>query len=235
MDLSIVIPIYNEEKRVKESILQINSFLKNNQNIDNYEIICVVDGPTDKTREILESINLENLKLTEKRENKGKGYSTKQGMLLAKYPYALFTDTDLATPLEELNKFIPYVKDYDIIIASRHLKESEVERSPWRVIIGKVFVLFNRLVLNLNIQDTQCGFKLFNKESIEAIFPLQKTNRFAFDVELLFLARKKGFKIKEIPVKWKHSGESTVRIARDTFGMARDTIKVRINDILRKY
>lgn len=237
MDISIIIPCYNEGKRIRSTLLEIDRFLKNNKKINNYEIICVDDGSIDKTRKIIIKVKekIKNILLNPKRENIGKGYSVREGILIAKYSYVLFTDADLSTPISELNKFLPYMKDYDVAIASRNLRESVVERSFWRKVFGRCFVFFINLLAGLKYRDTQCGFKLFRSDAAKDIFGLQKINGFAFDVEVLFLANKKSYKVIELPVTWIHSGESKVKVIIDSFKMMKDVIFIRINYLLNRY
>ncbi|MEM4703233.1 MAG: glycosyltransferase family 2 protein [Candidatus Pacearchaeota archaeon] len=230
INISVVVPCYNEEECIKNNLIQINDFLKTNPKIKKYEIICVDDGSSDSTREIINKLKLKikSIKITRKRKNKGKGFSVKQGILLAKFPYILFTDADLATPLSELNKFFRYL-NYDIVIGSRNLEKSRVERSAIRKLAGKIYAKIVRLILGLNCKDTQCGFKLFKIDVAKELVIKQKINGFAFDAELLFLAKKKNYKIIEIPVKWKEAQKTSISLLKHSFLMLRDITRIRLN------
>jgi len=235
MDLSIVIPCYNESKVVGGSIRKIDNYLKSNKKIGKYEIICIDDGSTDKTRAIISELIKSNKKVivNKKRKNKGKGYSVREGVYLSKYSYILFTDADLSTPISELDKFISKNKEYDLLIASRNLNASRVKRSFIRLFISKTFTLLNKLITSLNYSDTQCGFKLFKRDVALDLFKDQKINGFAFDVEILMKAKIKKYNVLEIPVIWNHNNHSKVLILKDSFKMLFDIVRLRIikNDL----
>jgi dolichyl-phosphate beta-glucosyltransferase len=236
--ISLIIPVYNEEKRIKLTLSKCISYFKNKK-ID-YEIIIVDDGSTDKTRLIIKDYLSENknIKLTKQRKNKGKGYSVKEGMLLANGDYLLFSDADLSTPIEEIEKFIKVMKKgYDIVIASRNMKDSiiPIKQPFFRKFLGQVFPLIVNLLILPGYKDTQCGFKLFKKEVAIKIFSKQKINDFGFDVEILFIAKKYGYKIKEIPVIWSNSLVSKVSPLLDSIRMFLDILKIRLNDIKNTY
>ena len=236
--ISLIIPVYNEEKRIKLTLGKCISYFKNKK-ID-YEIIIVDDGSTDKTRLIIKDYLSENknIKLTKQRKNKGKGYSVKEGMLLANGDYLLFSDADLSTPIEEIEKFIKVMKKgYDIVIASRNMKDSiiPIKQPFFRKFLGQVFPFIVNLLILPGYKDTQCGFKLFKKEVAIKIFSKQKINDFGFDVEILFIAKKYGYKIKEIPVIWSNSLVSKVSPLLDSIRMFLDILKIRLNDIKNTY
>ena len=236
--ISLIIPVYNEEKRIKLTLGKCISYFKNKK-ID-YEIIIVDDGSTDKTRLIIkDSLSKnKNIKLTKQRKNKGKGYSVKEGMLLANGDYLLFSDADLSTPIEEIEKFIKVMKKgYDIVIASRNMKDSiiPIKQPFFRKLLGQVFPFIVNLLILPGYKDTQCGFKLFKKEVAIKIFSKQKINDFGFDVEILFIAKKYGYKIKEIPVIWSNSLGSKVNPLLDSIRMFLDILKIRLNDIKNTY
>ena len=182
--LSVVIPAYNEEKVISNTLTKIITFLDKKK--IKYEIIVVDDGSKDKTREAVKKFP--KVILTKERKNCGKGYSVKQGSRISKGDYILFTDADLSTPIGKIEKCMKYVNSYDIIIASRALKDSiiPVKQPFYRIFMGKTFNLFVQLFSVRGIKDTQCGFKLFNRKAVDIIFPLQRLNDFCFDVELFF-------------------------------------------------
>jgi len=236
MDISIVIPAYNEEKRIEPTLKSIITYLKDN--FDRYEIIIVDDGSEDKTYEIISKYKSNNIKVLRNEINKGKGYSVKKGILNAKYPLILFTDSDLSTPIEEVKKFIDYINDgYDIVIASRNLKNSKIKvRQPlYRQILGKTFPLLANIIVLKGFKDTQCGFKLFKTDVAKRIVKLQTFEQFSFDVEILVIAKKMGYKIKEAPVVWIDKEGTKVRTFKDGFTMLIDLFKIKYNNVLGKY
>jgi dolichyl-phosphate beta-glucosyltransferase len=236
--LSVIIPAYNEEKRLPKTLGEINDYLKK-QNFES-EIIVVSDGSTDRTCEIVENLKnqISNLKLICERINRGKGYGVKIGMLNAKGKYRLFTDADNSTPISEIEKFWPeFEKGADVVIASRDLKGAILDppQTLFRRFVGEVFKYLRKIIVGLwEIQDTQCGFKCFRGEAAEKIFPNCKIERFAFDPEVLLIAKKMGFKIKEIPVYWKNDLRSKVKF-KSMVKMLIDLFKIRINLLRGKY
>ena len=238
MNLSVIIPAYNESKRITNTVIRISKYLKEKNH--DYEIIVVDDGSRDNTAEIVSELSkeYENLSLVKNGKNKGKGYSVKNGMLHAERDYLLFSDADLSTPIEEIEKFLPWLKEgYDVVIASRALKGSDIKiKQPfYRVFIGKTFNKIVQIIATRGIKDTQCGFKLFTKKAAKRIFPKQKLERFGFDVEILYLTKKFGFKIKEVPVIWINAEGSKVSPIKDSIDMLKDLFIIRLNDLLGKY
>jgi dolichyl-phosphate beta-glucosyltransferase len=234
LNLSVIIPAYNEEHRIKETLNKIINHL--NKKKYNYEIIIVDDGSKDKTISIIQNIKNKKIRILKNEINKGKGYSIKRGVLNATRDLILFSDADLSTPIEELDHFIKYL-DYDIIIGSRALKESNIiiHQPFYREYSGKIFNLFVKLFTVRGIKDTQCGFKLFKKDIAYNIFKKQTIDRFGFDVEILYIANKYNYKIKELPVHWLNDTKSKVSLFKDSIRMFLDLIKIRINDIKGLY
>jgi dolichyl-phosphate beta-glucosyltransferase len=233
MYLSVIIPAYNEEKRIPRTLAEIDKYLKN-QNFD-YEIIVVNDGSKDKTGEVVRGMSslIKNLRLIDNKKNHGKGYVVRQGMLQAQGEYRLFTDADNSTSIDQVEKMWPeFKKGYEIIIGSRDIKGAVLDPpQPFlrQAILGEGFKLFRKIIIGLwRIQDTQCGFKCFTKESAENIFPKCQIDRFAFDPEILIIAKKLGYKIKETPIYWKNDPESKVKF-KSMIKMATDLIKIRLN------
>lgn len=229
-ELSVIIPAYDEEARLGPTIGRVDAYLSGTG--ISYEVIVVDDGSRDRTREVvMEAARLmPNVRLLENGANRGKGYSVKSGFMNSVGRLVLFSDADLSTPIEELEKFLPEVKaGADIVIGSRALRESDIiKRQPiYRMLMGKTFNKLVRLLTVRGISDTQCGFKLFRRESCAALFGAQKVERFAFDVEILFLADKAGLIVRELPVRWINSPQSKVHIVRDSSMMLWDIIKVR--------
>lgn len=229
--LSIVIPAYNEEKRLPGTLRDIEDKM-----IDYrfpYEVLIVSDGSKDKTVEIVKnfSTNIKELHVIENKENHGKGFVTKQGMLTAKGSWRLFMDADNSTTMLEFKKFIPFLEgEYDVIIASRGISGAKLlPPQPWyRRIPGKIGNLIIQTLVLPGIRDTQCGFKCFSNRAAEKIFPKMKIEKWGFDVEALALAKHFGFKIKEIPVVWINDTRSTVK-ASAFISTLIDVIKIRMN------
>ena len=237
--LSVIIPAYNEEMRLPKTLEEIDKYLKK-QNYD-YEIMVVNDGSKDKTVEVAKSLipKIKNLKVTGYEKNRGKGYAVRFGMIEAKGDFRLFTDADNSTSIDHLEKIWPeFKKGFDIIIGSRDIKGAVLDPpQPWirKLILGEGFRLYRKIILGLwGIEDTQCGFKCFTKKATEKIFPKCRIDRFAFDPEILVIAKKLGSEIKEIPVYWKNDPESKVKF-KSIFKMALDVIKIRLNSIKGLY
>ena len=238
MYLSVFIPAYNEEKRISATLLDIDRYLSR-QNYD-YEIIVVSDGSKDNTVSVVRNLQtkIRNLRLIDNKENHGKGYVVKQGMLEAGGEYRLFMDADNSTAIDHLDKFWPLLKQgYDVIIGSIELKGAKIEeKAAWyRRWLGRISKYIIRVVAGLwKIHDSQRGFKLFTAKAAEAIFSKQTIMRWGFDIEILVLAKKMGFKIKEVPVNWSNPGESKVTLTSyiKTF---QELLKIRRNLITNKY
>jgi len=236
--LSVIIPAYNEEKRLPKTLKEISDYLKK-QNFES-EIIVVSDGSTDRTCEVVENLKsqIPNLKLICEKINRGKGYGVKIGVINAKGKYHLFTDADNSTPISEIEKFWPeFEKGADVVIASRDIKGAILDppQPLFRRVVGKVFKYLRKIIVGLwEIEDSQCGFKCFKGEVAEKIFPKCKIERFAFDPEVLLIAKKMGFKIKEVPVYWKNDLRSKVKF-KSMVKMLIDLFKIRINLLRGKY
>lgn len=230
--LSIIIPAFNEEKRIPDTLLNLLNYLSAKSY--NWEIILVDDGSTDKTSEIAKEIIKNNsLTVIKNHLNQGKGYSVKRGVLSSMGKVILFSDTDLSVPIEELDKMLLWIdRGYDIVIGSKRLPDSIIEVSqPWyRQLMGKTFNLLVQSLVLKGFKDTQCGFKCFTRESALQVFGLQRLTGFAFDVEILYIAQKCGFKIKEQPVRWKNSPESKVHLLKGPLSMMLELLKIRFYD-----
>jgi len=236
--LSIVIPAYNEEKRIGSTLEEIMGYLKTKDY--ECEIVVVDDGSTDSTREIIRRFEGmdSRLRVIENKIGKGKGYSVRRGMLETMGRFALFSDADLSTPIEEIEKLIYWLEDgYDVAIGSRGLKDSRVEihQSFLREGMGKIFNKIMNLIVFTGFKDTQCGFKCFKRHVVNKVFSKQRINGFAFDVENILIAMQQGFRIKEVPVRWLNSPYSKVNVMRDPAIMLYDLFKIRFNNFTRKY
>jgi len=227
--LSIIIPTYNEEKRLPGTLDFIFAFLR--KQTYEAEIIVSDDGSRDRTVKIsAEKLRFSDSQVLVSPRNVGKGDAVRRGMLAAKGQYLLITDADLSTPIEEVRRFLRYLEaGDDIVIGSRALEDSKIEihQSFYREIMGRVYNLIARAFSFKGIMDSQCGFKCFKSQVAKELFGLQKINGFSFDAEILFLAQKKGYKIREEPVIWRNSSQSRVQLIRDPIAMFFDLIKIR--------
>jgi dolichyl-phosphate beta-glucosyltransferase len=229
--MSIVIPAYNEEGRIGGSLLEACEYM-NGSGMD-YEIVVVDDGSTDGTRRIVERVATEirNVKLVGYETNRGKGHALRTGVFATKGNFVLVMDADLSTPMGELRKLMPYVSDggFDIAIGSRALAMSDiVKKQPWwRRGMGKTFNRIVRALVIGGFKDTQCGFKLFKGDVARRLFGKAKIDRFAYDVEILALARKNGCGIAEVPIRWINSPESRVDPMKDSLRMLIDLARIR--------
>jgi dolichyl-phosphate beta-glucosyltransferase len=230
--LSIVIAAYNEESRIGESLLKIKEYLEGRD--ADYEIIVVDDGSTDNTRQVAADYKSEitNLKVIGYPINKGKGYALRQGVFASKGDAVLLTDADLSTPIEELDRLLPLIVGgrYDVVIGSRALEASKIlKKQPWwRQGMGKIFNRIVKLLVLDDFNDTQCGFKLFSGKVARSLFKYARVNRFAYDVEILAMAKNNGYRISEVPVRWINSPESKVNPIFDSIQMLFDLIKIRM-------
>jgi len=232
--LSIVIPAYNEAARLPATLEAVVAYMRRNDP-GGFEILVVDDGSTDSTAFCVEQFGRREpaVRLLRNPGNRGKGYAVRHGMLEARGDWILFTDADLSAPIEELEKLWRTARDQQaaVAIGSRALNRAliGVHQPWWREWAGRVFNLLMRLLVGLPFRDTQCGFKLFRRDAAEAVFARQRIDRFGFDVEVLFLAHKLGFKIVEVPVRWDHAEGTRVSMLRDSLNMFADLLRVRWN------
>jgi len=235
--LSIIVPSYNEELRLPPSLGLIADYIK--QSGRTTEVIVVDDGSTDQTVAVAETFRarIPNLRVVSNGKNRGKGYSVRHGMQEAHGEIVLFTDADLSAPIEEADKLIATLREYDVAIGSRAMDRNliSVHESRFREFAGIIFNKIVRIVLWLPFVDTQCGFKAFRRERCKIIFEQQRIERFGFDPELLYLARHHGLKAVEIPVRWAHSPATKIDMMRDSIQMFVDIFKIRWNALLGRY
>jgi dolichyl-phosphate beta-glucosyltransferase len=227
---SIILPAYNESARITATLDKI--LAHSTERGWNVEVIVVNDGSSDRTAEIVLEYAKKHaaLRLLENPGNRGKGFSVRNGMLHAKGDILLFSDADLSSPIEEADKlFAAIVKGADIAIGSRWIDSRlQIRKQPLhRRIFGRIFNLALRLILGLQFKDTQCGFKAFTRRSAQAIFPQQKIERWGFDPELLYLARKFGFTVSEVPVAWAHREGTRIHPLRDGVRMFVELLRIR--------
>jgi glycosyltransferase involved in cell wall biosynthesis len=235
---SVVIPAYNEAARLGATLEKVLAYV--HAHGWNAEVIVVNDGSRDTTADIARRFAAKDplLRLVENPGNRGKGYSVRNGMLNAKGDVVLFSDADLSSPIEEASKLLKALEEgADIAIGSRWLRaETQTQRQPlYRQLFGRIFNLMLRLTLGVKFKDTQCGFKAFKKPAAQAIFPLQKIERWGFDPEILFLAKKKGFRVLEIPVAWGHSGGTRINPLVDGSRMFLEMLRIRWYELTGKY
>jgi dolichyl-phosphate beta-glucosyltransferase len=236
-ELSIVIPSFNEEVRLPDSLGKIAEYIRDRR--PNTEVLVVDDGSTDRTAAVAESLRdrIPGLRVISNGVNRGKGFSVKHGSLEATGEIVLFTDADLSAPIEEAEKLFAALKSCDVAIGSRAVDRSliEVHESVFREFAGIIFNRIVRVILWLPFVDTQCGFKAFRRERCRIIFEQQTIERFGFDPELLYLARHHGLSIKEVPVRWAHSPATKVSMMRDSVQMFLDVFIIRWNGMRGRY
>jgi dolichyl-phosphate beta-glucosyltransferase len=226
--LSIVIPAFNEARRIAATLEQLVAYLAGQP--WNWEVRVVDDGSADRTAEIVEAASRGNARIVLQREpHRGKGGAVKAGLLAATGAYRFICDADLSMPPAELRRFLPPVLvGFDVAIGSREGAGARRVGEPWRRhSVGRIFNFAIRWLVVRGISDTQCGFKMFTADSVRAIFPHATLDGWAFDVEVLCIARAQGLRIVEVPIEWHHRGESQVSVLRDSWGMLRDLFKVR--------
>ena len=231
--LSVVIPAFNEARRIPSSLEQIVPYLESLR--ESYEVVVVDDGSTDGTGELVEHISeaAPSVRLLRSSSNAGKGASVRKGMLDARGKYLLFTDADLSAPIKEAERLLePLQGGYDVVIGSRALRREwiGVHQSYFRETAGRMYNFALRGLTRLEFGDTQCGFMAFRREAARSIFTCQKIVGFGFDVETLYLARKFGCSILEVPVHWNNNSASKVRPLRDGSRMLLDLLRIRWND-----
>lgn len=234
--LSIIIPAHNEAERLPPSLEKISSFLAKQDY--HTEVIVVENGSTDETLAVAQSFlpRTNNLFVYSEQE-RGKGLAVKRGMLEAVGKFRFLCDADLSMPIDQVTRFLPpQLENCDVAIGSRELPASRrIEEPKYRHFIGRIFNTMVRWLVLPGIQDTQCGFKCFRGEVAEAVFPLQTLTGMSFDAEALFIARRMGFKIREVPIDWYFDPDSRVRLVKDSMRMAFDLLRIRWNALRGQY
>lgn len=229
VELSVIIPAYNETARLGTTLHKVTQFLK--QRNLNAEIILVDDGSSDGTadtaRPILSKFPGEIIRFS---RNQGKGAAVKAGMLKGRGRYLLFTDADLSTPIEEVERMIGYLRaEYDMVLGSRALDRSKVEirQNFLREAMGKIYNRIAQFLIFKAVKDSQCGFKCFTRKAAKDLFSRQQIKGFSFDAEIVYLAQKGGYRILELPVFWRNSTQSKVSILWDPILMFIDLLRIR--------
>lgn len=234
--LSIIIPAHNEESRLSKTLDDILQFT-DSQSFSS-EVIVIENASVDRTLEIAREYARTNPSIQViHKDRPGKGLAVKTGMLVASGEYRFICDADLSMPAAEISRFLPpALTGVDIGIASREAPGAvRYNEPPLRHFVGRVFNTMVRIIVLHRLQDTQCGFKCFNRKSAETLFPLQTIHGWTFDVEILAIAQKMGFKIVEVPIPWYYHGDSKVRVLRDSLKMARDLFRIRASVRRRKF
>lgn len=234
--LSIIIPAYNEENRLPRTLEQIFTFLKTQTY--SYEVLVIENGSSDRTFEVAKEFTKQFANLIVLHEEKrGKGNAVQRGMLTAQGEYRFICDADLSMPIDELPKFLPpQLNDFDIAIGSREAQGSiRFNEPPYRHFGGRAINLLIRLLILPGLNDTQCGFKCFRAETTESLFRQQTLMGWSFDFEILYLARRKKLRIKEIPIHWYFDANSKVNAIRDALIMISDIFRIHINAIRGRY
>ena len=236
-ELSIVIPSYNEEARLPRSLEKVRAYVAEHH--PDAEVIVVDDGSKDGTARVVEQWQREwpALRLVPNGGNRGKGYSVRHGMLGARGRVALFTDADLSAPIEEADKLLDALRDADVAFGSRAMNRDliSVHQSRLREVAGIIFNRCVRLFTGLSFEDTQCGFKAFQLDRSRIIFEQQRVERFGFDPEILFLAKRHGLRAVEVPVRWAHDPATKVHVFRDSLRMFSDLVVIRWHAITGRY
>jgi len=235
MHLSIIIPAYNEGKVLKKNLLKVLDYLNGNKY--KWEIVVVDDGSRDNTFDIAKSLKNKGVKTCRLGLNQGKGGALKEGFEKASGDYLIFMDADLSVPLKNIDVFLSELNDYDVVIGSRRVEGSDivVHQPLIRESMGKVYTQITKIVTATNLADYTCGFKGFKKDVGKRIFKSSRVTRWSYDAEIMFLANKYGYKIKQVPVEWFNRVDSRVRLGSAAITSFTDLIKIRVYDLLGKY
>lgn len=231
---SIIIPAYNEEKRIEQTLISYTNFFKDK----NSEIFIVLNGCTDNTSLIVEKFSKKHPQVKYKNypQKLGKGGAIIEGFKLVSGSIIAYTDADGSTKPEDLFNLTKKIENYDAVIGSRWLRDSVIikKQNLIRIILGRAYNILVRLILNLPFKDTQCASKIFKRNAILTILPEIEVTNFSFDAALLYKLNRKGFKIKEEPIVWENKGGSTVKITKDVPKMLLAIIKIRLKDLFKQ-
>jgi dolichyl-phosphate beta-glucosyltransferase len=236
MLISFLIPIYNEEKRVGKAIKALSSYLGTFK--EDYEVLFIDDGSTDSTvKKIASEKPRFQYRVINYQPNKGKGYAIRQGMMHSRGDYKLFFDVDMSTPLTEFDKFLRQLHSRTVLIGNRKTRGAEVlKHQPYlREKMGQAFTLLARLLTVWEVTDFTCGFKCYPKEVSKKVFKKARVDRWSYDAEILFLTKKLGFKIKQVPVTWKDDDRTRVVLMKDSLQSLVDLLKIRLLSVFEAY
>ncbi len=237
-EYSIIIPAYNESERICSALDQVLEHIaKSGWHV---EVIVVNDGSRDRTAEIVRGYAAQHssVRLVENPGNRGKGYSVRNGMMAARGTLLLFSDADLSAPIWQADRMFDKLRNgADVVIGSRWMDpRTQTGKQPrFRQLASRVFNLLLRLILGLDFKDTQCGFKAFTRRSAEIVFSRQRIERWGFDPEILFIARRFGLRVHEIPVEWAHDDRSKISPVADGIRMFTEMLRIRWYDLTGKY
>lgn len=226
-ELSIVLPAFNEGARIGPTLARIEAWAEARE--PRPEIVVVDDGSTDSTAEVVGRHAAAGVRLVRLGRNRGKGAALRAGALASRGAFVLLSDADLSTPIEEVDRLLPRLRDADLVLGSRDLPDSRVTRhQPWpRELAGKLFNLAIRALGVRGFRDTQCGFKLLRGAVARRLFAELTVERFAYDVELVWLAQRAGYRVVEVGVEWHNDPATRVRMVRDGVGMFLDVVRFR--------
>jgi len=235
IDLSIVVPAYNEAKRLPKTLQIVKEYLTSTKLT--YEILVVDDGSSDNTSEIARSLNIEGLKVLTYKSNRGKGYAVNYGVTRAKGKSIIFADADNSTPFKQIDKLLREIEEYPIAIGSRYLSGSKIRlKQPLsRRIAARLGNLLIRVILLPRILDTQCGFKMFQAEVAKEIFARQTIWRWGFDIEILYIAKKLGCAVKEVPVEWYNDTATKIQSPLVFLSTLSELFRIKLNSLQGKY
>ena len=236
--LSVIIPAYNEEENIVGTLAEISEYLSGRE--FPCEVIVVDDGSGDRTIEKTREAGnkLGSLRIIASSPNRGKGYVLRRGILEAKGRYVMFMDADNSTSIRELDKFLPYLEQgYDAVIGSRRLSGAEVtvSESPVRIFLGQIYIFLSKVMLGLNVSDFNCGFKAYSREAARKLYSMQKMDGWSFDTEVIFLIKKMGMRLKEVPVTWAHKFSSKVKPLSAGIDSFTSLVRVKWNDLFGSY
>jgi dolichyl-phosphate beta-glucosyltransferase len=235
-DLTVLVPAFNEEKIIKHTLEEIVAFLRDKKY--SWEIVVADDGSSDGTGKIVKSVGNKKIRLVDLKENKGKGGALREGVKAATGDCIIFMDADLSVPLINIDKFLASLKNgSDVVIGSRRTTGAKIAKhQPWlRENMGRVYTALTRVVTGVPLSDFTCGFKGFTSTAGKKIFAGSVVDRWSYDAEIMFLAKKYGFNIKEVPVKWFNREDSRVRLGSAVFTSFSDLVKIRAYDRQGKY
>ena len=236
MHLSIVIPAFNEQDRIVDTLDHLTGYLSQ-QDYD-WEIIVVDDGSADATKETVENKNAANTRVIAYQPNRGKGHAVRTGMQEAIGDYCVFYDADASTPIDQVEKLWPmFDNEVDIVIGSRSMAGSDVQvhQAWYRENMGRIYNVLLRFLALTRFPDTQCGFKGFSKHACDIVLPRQTIEGFAFDAELLYIAHIHKLNIAQVPVVWINSPHTTLNAGSDSARMILETLRIRWNAIVGRY
>lgn len=235
--LTVVIPAYNEGGIIEKTISGVSSFLARQKYL--WEIVVVDDGSSDNTAKVIKRLSDTRVNFISYSENRGKGGALKEGIKHSKGKFIIFTDADLSVPINTVSRFLKELEDgqNDVVIGTRKIKSAKViTHQPWlRENLGKGFTLLTKIITGVNVSDFTCGFKGFTFDAAQKIFRNSLISRWAYDAEILFLAKKYGFRISEVPVIWTNRSDTRVKLGNAITTSFADLLKIRLNDLSGKY